>query len=238
MDGLISIAAVVASLLVAGGVIGVTGRNSVSPGWLLIAGALVFGNDLLLTRAYALLPDVIPAAHWNWQGKVLALGATLAVAALPAFGWRHCGLTLRQAKGSLRSCLAVALIYSLVFLVLALTFPNDQPSGETIAFQLTMPGLEEEPFYRGVLLFALTQAFPGRWRFLGVEWGWGAVLSCVLFGLAHALGVSHGRFSFDPLTMAITALPSFVAVWVRLRSGSVLLPILMHNFGNAVSLFV
>jgi membrane protease YdiL (CAAX protease family) len=101
---------------------------------------------------------------------------------------------------------------------------------------LTMPGLEEEPFYRGILLFALDQAFTGRKRFLGVDWGWGAVLVCFLFGMAHAFGFSHGSFSFDPMTMALTAIPSFIAVWLRLRTGSLLLPVLLHNFGNSFSL--
>ena len=99
-----------------------------------------------------------------------------------------------------------------------------------------MPGLEEEPFYRGILLFALDRAFTSRKRLLGVDWGWGAVLSCMLFGMAHAFGFSDGRFSLDAITMAMTALPSFIAVWLRLRTGSVLLPILLHNFGNSFSL--
>jgi uncharacterized protein len=30
--------------------------------------------------------------------------------------------------------------------------------------------------------------------------------------------------------------PSFIAVWLRLRTGSLLLPVLLHNFGNAISL--
>jgi membrane protease YdiL (CAAX protease family) len=97
-----------------------------------------------------------------------------------------------------------------------------------------MPGFEEELFYRGVLLFALDQAFRGRIRFLGVEWGWGAVLSCALFGLAHAFSYSDGSFAFDPLTMALTALPSLIAVWLRVRTGSVVLPVVLHNFGNSI----
>lgn len=92
------------------------------------------------------------------------------------------------------------------------------------------------PFYRGILLLALDRAFSGRKRFLGVDWGWGAVLSCLLFGMAHAFGFSQGGFSFDPVTMALTAIPSFIAVWLRLRTGSLLLPILLHNFGNSFSL--
>ena len=114
----------------------------------------------------------------------MALAVTLAVAALPAFGWHRSGLTFAQAKGSLASCVPVALLYALFFVALAHFSPSDPASRETIAFQLTMPGLEEEPFYRGILLLALDRAFLGRVRFLGVDWGWGAVLSCALFGLA------------------------------------------------------
>ena len=40
------------------------------------------------------------------------------------------------------------------------------------------------------------------------------------------------------MTMALTALPAFLAVWLRLRTGSVLLPILLHNAGNALPLLI
>lgn len=238
MDGMIGIGLVLALLLAAGGVIGLAGRREAfSPRWLLAAAALALLNDALLTRGYGLAPDVIPG-RWNWDGKLLALAATLAVAALPAFGWRRSGLTLAQERSGLKGALVVAGLYCLLFVGLALASPDEAASGETMAFQLTLPGLEEEAFYRGVLLLALDRAFTGRTRFLGVDWGWGAVLSCALFGLAHALGVSHGQIAFDPLTMALTAGPSLIGVWIRLRTGSVLLPILMHNVGNAASLFL
>jgi CAAX protease family protein len=194
-------------------------------------------DNLLLSRGYRLLPDVF-GGHWNWTGKVLALAGTLAIASLPAFGWRRVGLTLAQQPGSLRAAVPVALLYCGFFLALALAFPSRAPGGEDVAFQLTMPGLEEEPFYRGILLFALDQAFRGRRRFLGVDWGWGAVLSSFAFGLAHALSYSKGGFALDPLTMALTALPSFIAVWLRHRTGSLVLPVALHNFGNAIGLLV
>lgn len=237
MDSQIGIAGVLTLLLLAGCAIGLAQRKSFSLRWLLAAAGLVLLNDVLLTRGYGRIPGLLPAAHWNWQGKILALAATLAAASLPAFGWRRSGLTFAQAKGSLRTCLPVALLYCLVFVGMACAFPDhDAASPETIAFQLTMPGFEEEPFYRGVLLLALDRAFTARVKVLGVDWGWGAVLSCALFGLAHAFGFSHGRFSFDPTIMALTALPSFIGVWLRLRSGSLLLPVLLHNFGNSISM--
>lgn len=238
MNGIIGIVGVLALLLLTGGAASIVRPGSVSARWLAAAAALILLNDALLTRLYGLLPDLAPAADWNWQGKLLALLATLAVASLPALGWRASGLTVRQEPGGRAPVVAVATAYVAVFLGLALAFPNEPASAETIAFQLTLPGLEEEPFYRGVLLLVLSRAFIGRKRLLGVDWGLGAVVSCALFGLAHAFGFSDGGFHLDPLTMLLTAGPSFIAVWLALRTRSVLLPILLHNFGNAIMLVV
>jgi membrane protease YdiL (CAAX protease family) len=238
MDGLIGIGGVLALLLGFGAAVAVFGRGGVSLRWLSVAGGLVLLNDALLTRMYGALPEFLPEADWNWEGKLLALGATLAVAALPAFGWRPSGLALPHVSGARTPVLAACAAYLSVFLSIALMIPNEPASAETVAFQLTMPGFEEEPFYRGVLLLALYRAFTGRKRLLGVDWSWGAAVSCVLFGLTHAFGFSDGAFSFDPLTMLLTAVPSVVGVWLALRTRSVLLPVLLHNFGNSISFFV
>jgi membrane protease YdiL (CAAX protease family) len=238
MNGLITLLGVLALLLVAGAITGLLDRKRFAPRWLLVAAALVALNDLLLTRFYGLVPSLVPNLDRNWEGMLLALAATLAIAALPVFGWRRVGLTLAQEPGSLKAALPVMAVYCVFFVGIALAFPSEPGSAEEIAFQLTMPGLQEETFYRGLLLYALYRAFLGRARFLGVDWSWGAVLSCLLFGLAHALGFSEGQFSFEPLVMALTALPSFIGVWLALRTRSVLLPIVMHNFGNAISLLI
>jgi len=237
MNGLIGLGGTLALFLLLGGAVGLFDRQRFVPRWLMIAALIVAINDALLSYAYGVLPDWVGGA-WNWQGKILALGATLIIAMLPAWGWRRCGLTVSQEPGSLKTALPVALLYCAFFAAIALAFPSGKAHAEEVAFQLTMPGFEEEPFYRGILLLALDRAFTGRKRLLGVDWGWGAVLSCFLFGMAHAFGYSAGHFSFDAMTMALTALPSFIAVWLRLRTGSVLLPIVLHNFGNSISLFV
>lgn len=237
MDGIIGILGVGALLLLAGGALRLMGQR-VSVRWLLAAVALVVVNDVMLTRGYGLIPDLFPQGDWNWQGKILALAATLLIASLPAFGWRESRLTLAQAKGSLKACVPVALLYVAFFTGIAWAFPSEPATAETLAFQLTMPGLEEEPFYRGILLLALDRAFLGRRKFLGVEWGWGSGLSCMAFGLAHAFGFSDGQFSFDPLTMLLTAVPSVIGVWLAVRTRSVLLPVVLHNFGNAVTLLL
>jgi membrane protease YdiL (CAAX protease family) len=238
VNGVIGLGGTLVLLLLAGGLIGILDRQRFAPRWLLIAALLVVINDALLTRGYGTIPNLLPDLDRNWQGKLLALAGTLAIAALPIFGWRRVGVTLAQAPGSLKAALPVLLLYCGFFIAIAVAFSNEPATREEVAFQLTMPGLEEELFYRGVLLFALDRAFTGRARFLGVEWGWGAVLSCLLFGMTHAFGYSDGGFTLEPIYMALTALPSFIGVWLRLRTGSLLLPIFMHNFGNAISLLI
>lgn len=236
MDKVISILGIIALLLCSGTLIGLADRRHFRPQWLLMAAALVALNDALLTNAYGLVPDLLRGLEWNWQGKLLALLATLAIASLPAFGWARSGLTLQMAPGSLRACAPVAGLYILFFLAIAVAFPGEPASAETIAFQLTMPSLEEEAFYRGILLLALSQAFTRRLRLWGVEWDWGVLLSCLLFGLAHAFSYAEGRFALDPATMALTAIPSLLAVWLRLRTGSLALPIVLHSAGNSLPL--
>ena len=238
MNGLIVLCGTLALLLLLGAAIGLLDRERFALRWLLVAALLVAINDALLTRVYGTGPDLLAGSDLNWQGKVLALVATLAIAAHPKLTWRRVGLTLAHAPGSLRAALPVVLLYCALFVAIAATFPSGTASAEDIAFQLTMPGLEEEPFYRGILLFALGEAYTGRARFFGVDWSWGAVVSCLLFGMAHAFGFSGGHFSFDTLTMALTALPAFIAVWLRLRTGSLLLPIVLHNFGNAITMLI
>ena len=237
MNGLIGLAGTLGILLTLGAALGLADRRNFSAAWLLVAALLVTINDALLTLGYGWLPDLV-GGTWNWQGKLMALTTSMAVAALPPFGLRQVGVTLSHAAGSLRAAAPMAAAYCAFFVLIALLFPAEPASAEDLAFQLTMPGLEEELFYRGVLLFALDQAFRGRRRLLGVDWGWGAVLSCLLFGLTHAFSYSDGAFSFDPVTMALTAMPSFIAVWIRLRTGSLLLPVLLHNFGNSLSLVI
>lgn len=238
MDGVVGVCGVVGFMVAGGVAVAARGRGGVSFGWLAVACGLVLLNDALLTNGYGQLPSLFANADWNWQGKLAALAATLAVAALPLFGRREAGLAFPRLDGGGAGVAMVCAAYLALFFGLATAFPNEPKSFETLAFQLTMPGLEEEPFYRGVLLLALYRAFTGRWRALGVEWSWGAVVSCAVFGLAHAFGYSDGAFYFDPTTFLLTAAPSALAVWLVLRTRSVLMPVLLHNFGNAVFLLV
>lgn len=198
--------------------------------WLLAAAALIVLHDALLVRVYGLIPELV-AGRWNWTGKWLATIGMLAVAALPAFGWRRSGVTLRQSRGSGVAWLVV-LVLTVGLLVAGFHFGDGPADAGTIAFQWTMPGIEEELFYRGVLLLALNEAFRARWRVFGAGIGWGGLLSTVAFGLIHAMAYRDGAVSFDAAAFLMTGGPAVLLLWLRERTGSLLAPVLAHNVVN------
>ena len=213
-------------------------KGRVRWGWLIAALLLMAVYDAVLTRGYGHVPLLFGSSSWNWEGKALAVLLSLVVASLPVIGWRRTGLTLKQDRRGLPGALMLSGLLAALFLGLALYFPGQGFDLGSLAFQLTMPGLDEEIFYRGVLLLMLNEAFGKPVRILGAWMGWGAVLSSLAFGLTHALGYSGGGFTFEPLLMASTGGAALLLVWLREKTGSVLLPILLHNYGNAIFMLV
>ena len=237
-NALVSLLAVI-GIIFAGCLIGaVLNRGRVGWGWVAAALGLILVHDALLTNAWGLVPIPGIGDSWNWSGKLLALFAMLAVAAHPALGLRKTGLTLIQDRRGLPGALLLSALLVLVFTGLALTMGGEGGSAEDFAFQLTMPGLEEELFYRGVLLLMLNQAFGRPLRVLGAPMGWAAILTSVAFGLDHAFGYGADGFSFDPLAFVLTGGPVLLLVWLREKTGSLLLPVLLHNFANTIFMVV
>lgn len=236
-DSLILILVILLILIVGGLIISRLNPSQFSWRWLLVGATLLFLNDAALTLGYGLIPNFI-GGDWNWTGKILALLITLGVAMHPAMGWRRSGLTLRQNKQGRSVTYSVFALLIGLFACIAFLQPPQDSDVEDLTFQLTMPGLEEESYYRGTLLLALNEAFRGRWRFAGIDWSWGALLSSTLFGLGHAFNFDGGQFGFDPMTMAATAIPALALVWLRERTGSIMLPIIAHNFANSASYFL
>lgn len=227
-------AGIVALLALAGALVF---RRSFNWRWLAVALALYVLYDFLLTRGFFLIPHWPAEANWNWLGKVLSLGGMLVIAALPMFGFERSGITLKQKPGW--PLALIALIPLTAFYVYFALMANDGPDDlETMLFQWTMPGFDEEVFYRGVLLLAMNEAFRARTNILGAPIGYGGILTCVVFGLAHALSYGKAGFSFEPVYFLLTGVPSFLLLWMRERTGSIVMPIVAHNIANGVSTLI
>lgn len=207
------------------------------PLWFVGALDLYLVYDFLVTRCFFALPNFPPDSMWNWGGKTLSLVGMLVIATLPVLGYRRSGLRLSQNPGA-KSALLLMVVLSALYFYLAISGADGRDDWETIAFQWSMPGFDEEVFYRGVLLLAMNEAFRGRVLVMGAQIGYGGLLTSVLFGLAHGMSYSEGAYAFDTTMFLITGAPSLLLLWMRERTGSVLMPIIAHNVANgAFTLF-
>ncbi len=237
-NALISILGAIAIVGAAAAVAAVLSKGRVAWGWLATGLVLMLAHDAALTDAWGWVDMPDYGNSWNWTGKALALLLALSVAALPALGWARSGITLAHDRRGLAPSLLVSALLVAVFLGLAFTFGGEGGSAEDFAFQLTLPGLQEEVFYRGVLLLVFNEAFGRPLRVLGAPMGWAAILTSLAFGLDHAFGYGDEGFSFDPMALALTGGPALLLVWLRERSGSLVLPIVLHNFANTIFMAV
>ena len=179
-------------------------------------------------------------SYLNWTGQLLLLLVGLAAMALllSQAGWTRADLGLRTTfrPGTGRDVARYLLPLLLLELgVLGLLVPGGPVSAEFVVFQFTAPGLIEELLMRGVLLALLDRALPDRVCVLGAELGWGAVVSSLFFGAAHGLRVGADlQLSFLLAPAVLPTVGGFVLAWCRARSGSLLLPILVHSGLNGV----
>ncbi|MBS0625386.1 MAG: CPBP family intramembrane metalloprotease [Verrucomicrobia bacterium] len=108
------------------------------------------------------------------------------------------------------------------------------PPLETLAYQFTMPGLAEEPLYRGILLALFNRHFARKWSCFQVKMGWGAVFSALIFALVHVVTFSFKEQAFV-LNMGAFIYPflgGLVFAWIREKTGSIWPAVLAHNFAN------
>ena len=179
--------------------------------------------------------------HWNWPGKLFELLLCIITLSLLIrfWGWNReqFGLKLSFLPGTAKAVIRFVFPLLLVELVaLWYMIPAEIPRFEDHVFQLTAPGLTEELAFRGILLALLDKAFSGRVKILGADLGWGAVVTSLLFGLVHGLDIgTNFNVSLNLGPMVIPLLGGFVIAWCRARSGTLLLPILLHSGMNEVA---
>jgi hypothetical protein len=101
---------------------------------------------------------------------------------------------------------------------------------ESLAFQLTLPGIDEEIMYRGVLLGLLMSGLKGQIKIIGNP---SLLISSILFGIIHALKLDEGFTpKFNLIYFLQTGLAGYAWGWVTIKSRSIVLAIISHNFSN------
>ena len=203
---------------------------------------------LFLFLGYALLDHVLTALPFeyqqfrfldlemNWEGKIfsylLFFVFILTYQKLPKSEY---GLTLNQAPGTRTYIIRVIAITSVLFLIYGILIGGFSGGLENILFQLTMPSIVEELSFRGILLGLLNQMLPKKWTLGKTEFGFGVVLTALLFGLWHGLSISNDfTFSFNTVTVLFTGAIGFFLGLVRERTGSLVVPIILHILINLI----
>lgn len=169
--------------------------------------------------------------NWNWDGKIF--GILFGVFCYFVFGkffGENDFFTFRQDKKNFKKTLIVAIAAVLLVTLLAYFTGSSEFSAETLAFQLTMPGIDEEIMFRGILLGLLAAVLKEEMNFLGNP---AVLLTAVLFGLMHAFTLDKNfSLGFEPIYFFHTAFGGLIFGWLTLKSRSILLAILAHGLVN------
>ena len=104
--------------------------------------------------------------------------------------------------------------------LLAVTGALSLVAGEVLAV-----ALPEEVFYRGYFQTRIGEVLPDKWSLLGVRVGWSLVIASLVFVAGH-LAVRPAAWQLGIF------FPSLLFGWLRLRTGSLLAPVLYHALCN------
>ncbi|NQY13743.1 MAG: CPBP family intramembrane metalloprotease [Henriciella sp.] len=219
-------------------------RLRVDWAWLIPIPILAFVAKLILLEGSAgTFGDWIPG-RYNWEGKLLAIILFLGVvAALFRNKLSFVGLTWSQDGPFRNIALCLALFCAVSWGAASIfQFPGVRSAPlSDVLYQFTMPTLEEERWYRGILLAMLFKGFDqAREQGAPVLTTVLAVLvSSLSFWGAHAIG-TDGNWGvlFDVSGHLIAG--AFGLIWavIRVGTGSLLLPMLLHTWTNTAGYII
>jgi membrane protease YdiL (CAAX protease family) len=174
--------------------------------------------------------DIIKS-NWNWDGKIygIILGVIFYFLFRKLFR-ENDFFTLKQHKEGFKPALIGTIIMVFFSTIIWLIVGKSEFDLETLAFQISIPGIDEEIFFCGLLLGILTSALKERISFLKNP---GVLLVAILFGLMHALKINKDNsIGFDSIYFLQTGFAGYVWGWITIKSRSILLAIFSHNFSN------
>ena len=169
---------------------------------------------------------------WNWTGKIFALlGSILFLVVYKKFDLKDYHLTFKQDKRFLKKGVFIVLL--ILFLQSIYTYIFNTPKEcnyETILFQLTLPGIDEEIAFRGIMLGLLMKITKSDFKYNIHP---AILITALLFGMTHGLVLNNSfEIIFKSFPFFNTMILGMIWAWITLKSRSILLALMSHNLGN------
>lgn len=128
-----------------------------------------------------------------------------------------------------------------VLLIVNSSLVSEAKLGNAISaliFYVFFLGFGEELLFRGYIQSRLNAAFGKPFRFFGVSWGWGIIITSLLFGFMHVLNL--GSLATGDWTLAWwwgfwVIFAGCVLGFVREKTGSIVASTLLHGLPQAIA---
>jgi len=192
-------------------------------------------NDMIISYPFT---QIVKSNIWNnylycnWSSKIYSIAFALILLFLlkNIITPHEIGFRIKQNNNSIIFSLIVILCFFIIASTIGILSKKGPFDVKTLLFLLILPGLNEEIIYRGFLLGLLNKIFDRNFKLLRTNFGWGAILISVAFGLLHGFNISSNyKLQFDYATIILTGSYGFIYAFVRERSGSLVFPIIAHS---------
>src|SRR5690606_760146 len=197
---------------------------------------LIFAVTYIVYQVFLVLPKInssfdLIKGSWNWDGKIYGIICGILLYFLfRKFFRENDFFALKQNKENFKPASIGAIFVVLLATIIWFLLGNSEFNLETLAFQISLPGVDEEIMFRGILLGLLATALKDKISLLGNP---SVLLTAILFGFMHALTLDKNySIDFDGIYFIQTGYAGYIGGWITIKSRSILLAILSHNFSN------
>ncbi len=107
-----------------------------------------------------------------------------------------------------------------------------------LVFYVFFLGFGEELLFRGYIQSRLNLAFGKPFVIWGVQWGWGAVITALLFGMMHFLNIGSlttGHWSPAPWWGVWTFFAGLALSLVREKTDNIVAPTILHGLPQGIA---
>ncbi len=177
----------------------------------------------------------------NWFGKLYSLIFVLTIYVFVRKKIKDYDFfTLKQEPGSLKKTLPLLFIPLIITIIVTSLSGSSDFNWLTAIFNITLPGIEEEMVFRGIMMSFLLLSLKDNITIGRLNLGNPAILiTAIIFGLNHSLTL-HNDFSITHLWSVLldTGFAGYIWAYAALKNRSLLLPIIFHNVGNFVGYLI